>query len=295
MDRVRSWEAGSTPGLMMDSWMGVPLRQDIQSEIHGGEDAVSMIRMPAGARIASYDTLLSAPRIIEIPALPIRDFIAQITTKTYELSHALGGDIPYTVIQEVAENYIHADFMEPVISILDKGNTITFADQGPGIQYKDKAQIPGFTSATHAMKHYIRGVGSGLPIVKEYLTTSGGQLKIEDNLENGTVVTISLVEEYRETGPESPIAASRQPSFAKPRFSSQQQRISERENLIMGLFHQYEEIGQTDIKNLLGISAGTATRTLELLEKRGWITSNSSRKRVLTREGYDYLHRKDSI
>ena len=108
-------------------------------------------------------------------------------------------------------------------------------------------------------------------------------------------MTISLVEEYRETGPESPIAASRQPSFAKPRFSSQQQKISERENLIMGLFHQYEEIGQTDIKNLLGISAGTATRTLELLEKRGWITSNSSRKRVLTREGDEDIHRKDSI
>lgn len=87
-----------------------------------------MIRMPAGARIASYDTLLSAPRIVEIPPLPIQDFIAQITNKTYELSHSLGGDIPYTVIQEVAENYIHADFMEPVVSILDKGNTITFAD-----------------------------------------------------------------------------------------------------------------------------------------------------------------------
>lgn len=252
-----------------------------------------MIRMPAGARIASYDTLLSAPRIVEIPPLPIQDFIAQITNKTYELSHSLGGDIPYTVIQEVAENYIHADFMEPVVSILDKGNTITFADQGPGIQQKEKAQLPGFTSATHTMKQYIRGVGSGLPIVKEYLMTSGGYLKIEDNLENGTVVTISLIEEYHRVDDEPP-AVSRQPTYTKPYIPPQQQRISERENLIMGLFHQYDEIGQTDIKNLLGISAGTATRTLELLEKRGWIVSNSSRKRVLTREGYDHLHRKDN-
>ena len=42
------------------------------------------------------------------------------------------------------------------------------------------------------MKHYIRGVGSGLPIVKEYLDFSHGTITIEDNLGTGAVVTISL-------------------------------------------------------------------------------------------------------
>ena len=94
---------------------------------------------------------------------------------------------PYTVIREVSENFIHARFAEIIVSILDEGNTIRFADQGPGIMMKDKAQLPGFTSAIEPMKHYIRGVGSGLPIVKEYLDFSHGTISIEDNLGTGAV------------------------------------------------------------------------------------------------------------
>ena len=41
------------------------------------------------------------------------------------------------------------------------------------------------------MKSYIRGVGSGLPIVKEYLDFTHGTITIEDNLGSGSVVTIS--------------------------------------------------------------------------------------------------------
>ena len=41
------------------------------------------------------------------------------------------------------------------------------------------------------MKSYIRGVGSGLPIVKEYLEFTHGTITIEDNLGSGSVVTIS--------------------------------------------------------------------------------------------------------
>ncbi len=47
-------------------------------------------------------------------------------------------------MREVSENFIHARFKEIIVSILDHGNTIRFADQGPGINFKDKAQLPGF-------------------------------------------------------------------------------------------------------------------------------------------------------
>ena len=43
------------------------------------------------------------------------------------------------VIREIVENFIHAHFVEPIISILDGGNTIRFADQGPGIEDKERA------------------------------------------------------------------------------------------------------------------------------------------------------------
>ena len=144
------------------------------------------------ARIAIYDDFKSAPRVIKIKPGPTTEYIESLASKIYEQAKLAGGSIPYTVIREVSENFIHAQFLEIVVSILDKGNTIRFADQGPGIKQKNKAQLPGFTSATEPMKQFIRGVGSGLPIVKDYLDISHGKIIIEDNLDTGAVVTISL-------------------------------------------------------------------------------------------------------
>lgn len=144
------------------------------------------------ARIAVYDDLLSAPRIVEIQPADAAHYIDSIASTTYELAAQQGGVIPYTVIREVSENFIHAKFKEITVSILDKGCTIRFADQGPGIENKERAQLPGFSSATAEMKDYIRGVGSGLPIVKEYLKFSNGRLVIEDNIRDGAVVTIAV-------------------------------------------------------------------------------------------------------
>ena len=148
--------------------------------------------VPQVTRIALYDDLRSEPQIIDIKPTEIKQYIGAIAAKTYELAAQQGGSIPYTVILQVTENFIHAYFSEPCISIMDKGNTIRFADQGPGIANKEKAQLPGFTSATQKMRQYINGVGSGLPIVKEYLKFSNGRLVIEDNISEGTVITISV-------------------------------------------------------------------------------------------------------
>lgn len=144
------------------------------------------------ARIAMYDDLRSAPRVTEIKPAPTAEYIEHLASTVYEQARAAGGTIPYTVVREVSENFIHARFAEIIVSILDSGNTIRFADQGPGITQKEKAQLPGFTSAVEPMKHFIRGVGSGLPIVKEYLDLSHGTITIEDNLGTGAVVTISM-------------------------------------------------------------------------------------------------------
>lgn len=145
------------------------------------------------ARIALYDNLKTAPRVIQIQGAPTHEYIERIASLTYKHAKEAGGVIPYTVIREVSENFIHARFQEIVVSIMDDGNTIRFADQGPGISNKDLIQEPGFSSATEPMKRYIRGVGSGLPIVREYLDTTHGYIEIEDNINKGSVVTISLV------------------------------------------------------------------------------------------------------
>lgn len=146
-------------------------------------------------RIALYDDLRSAPRIIEVSPAETAAYIEALASNVYEQARGAGGAIPYSVIREVSENFIHARFKEVVVSILDEGNTIRFADHGPGIPEKEKAQKPGFTSANEAMKRYIRGVGSGLPIVRDYLESFQGTITIEDNLGTGAVVTVSLIQD----------------------------------------------------------------------------------------------------
>lgn len=144
------------------------------------------------ARIAVYDDAAAAPRVVVIEPKDIRSYLEEITATVTKLSAEQGGSIPFTVIREVVENLIHAYFMEPTVSILDGGNTIRFSDQGPGIQDKERALEYGTTSATSEMKRYIRGVGSGLPYAQQWLRDKGGSLTVEDNIHNGTVVTVSL-------------------------------------------------------------------------------------------------------
>ena len=165
--------------------------QHQESPENNDDEGFDFTHVNSVARIALYDNLLSAPRVTEIQPAPTGEFIESLATNVYQQSQAAGGTIPYTVIREVSENFIHARFQEATVSILDHGCTIRFADQGPGIACKDRAQLPGFTSAIEPMKSYIRGVGSGLPIVKEYLDFTHGTISIEDNLGTGSVVTIS--------------------------------------------------------------------------------------------------------
>lgn len=143
------------------------------------------------ARIAIYDDPSAAPRVVVVEPKDVRGYLEEITATVSRLAREQGGTIPFMVIREIVENFIHAYFQSPTITILDSGNTIRFSDQGPGIKEKALALEYGTSSATEGMKRYIRGVGSGLPYVQQYMTDKGGSLEIEDNIAGGTVVTIS--------------------------------------------------------------------------------------------------------
>lgn len=143
------------------------------------------------ARIAVYDDASAAPRVVVIEPGEVRSYLEEITATVSRLSKEQGGQIPFMVIREIVENLIHAYFQAPTISILDGGNTIRFSDRGPGIKEKARVLEYGTSSATEEMKRYIRGVGSGLPYVQQYMSDKGGSLEVEDNIDGGTVVTIS--------------------------------------------------------------------------------------------------------
>lgn len=230
------------------------------------------------ARIAVYDNLRSAPRIVEIPPGPTNEYIEALASTTFDYAKRAGGSIPYTVIREVSENFIHARFAEIVVSILDEGNTIRFADQGPGIAHKDQAQLPGFTSAIEPMKKYIRGVGSGLPIVKEYLDFSHGHITIEDNLNSGAVVTISL----RDEPTAQPAQTARPRAHAIP-----MPPLTQRERDFLKLFSEEGALGVTDLVNLTDAPQSSTHATLRKLEEAGLIEKTTGRKRILTDMGYE--------
>ena len=163
-----------------------------QAEEPGSEHPATGRTAAYACRIAVYDDMLSAPRVIVIAPSDVRTFLEEITNTVYRCMKEQGGSISLQVIREICENFIHADFQEPTISVLDGGNTIRFADQGPGIADKERAFEFGVTSADREQKRYIRGTGSGFPIVQDYLTHMGGAVSIEDNMGAGTVVTVTL-------------------------------------------------------------------------------------------------------
>ena len=67
------------------------------------------------ARIAIYDSLKTAPRVIQVQGGPTHEYIEHIASLTYKNAKEAGGVIPYTVIREVSENFIHANFNEVVV------------------------------------------------------------------------------------------------------------------------------------------------------------------------------------
>lgn len=164
----------------------------VEKKENGDEDAEGGALLTNPARIAVYDDAAAAPRVVVVEPKDVRAYLEEITGTVNKLSHEQGGAIPFMVIREIVENFIHAYFQSPTITILDGGNTIRFSDQGPGIREKDLALEYGTSSATEDMRRYIRGVGSGLPYAQQYMEDKGGSLTIEDNIAGGTVVTISI-------------------------------------------------------------------------------------------------------
>ena len=180
------------------------------------EEGPAALEVSHPARVAVYDDAAAAPRVVVIEPRGVREYLEEITATVSRLSREQGGSIPFMVIREIVENFVHAYFQAPTISILDGGNTIRFSDRGPGIREKDLALEYGTSSATEEMKRYIRGVGSGLPYVQQYMEDKGGSLSIEDNIAGGTVVTIST----RPAG-EAPVRSEAAPAQAVPAAAPQ--------------------------------------------------------------------------
>jgi len=228
-------------------------------------------------RIAIYDTLTSPPRVIAVEEKDLPALIASLAEKTYRYCREQGGQIPYTVLQELMENLLHACFRDVVITILDNGQTIRISDHGPGVSDKDRAFQPGFTTATAIQRQIIRGVGSGLPVARESLQFLRGVLTVDDNLGGGAVFTIKMPTQ----APGTP-AAPHAPEV----------KLTMRQTKVLVLLMELGSSGPTAVAKELDISSATAFRELVVLQDMGLIHSMGGGKRALREEG---LHLLESI
>lgn len=220
-------------------------------------------------RIAVYESEISTPKTIDLSANDEIELIDLLGTQVYQIAREKGSLIPYTAIKEVVENLLHAYCRGVVVSILDKGQVIRVADQGPGITDKEKAFQPGFTTATPEMRRYIRGVGSGLPLVKQILSSLGGQVFIEDNMERGTVVTLF-----------APNGSKRE---------SEKEVIPVRQKKVLFLLAELGPCGPSKLAHELNSSLSTIYRDLKSLEKKGYVEIEESGKRNLSEKGVEIL------
>ena len=259
-------------------------------------------------RIAVYDDVAAAPRVVVIEPTEIRSYLEEIVQAVNRLSHEQGGQIPFMVMREIVENFIHAHFASPTITILDHGNTIRFSDRGPGIKEKELALQYGTSSATESMKHYIRGVGSGLPYAQQYMIDKGGSLTIEDNISGGTVVTISTrsaSDAHTQTRPSTEKIeifsreTSSQGSFKQDSSSRDKNpdisqislpkiEISPRGQKVFAYLSEHELVGPTELVRMYGLSIPTWSRELKSLEEIGLIRK-IGQKYQLTQAGLALL------
>jgi anti-sigma regulatory factor (Ser/Thr protein kinase) len=229
--------------------------------------------------IAVYAEPNSPPQVIAVDDYPATEnhlpaLIDTLAVRAHSLARDQGGVLPLRVFRELVENLVHASFAGVVITILDEGNTVRVSDRGPGIPDKDAAVRRGFTSADAYARRFIRGVGSGFAVIRQTLATMDGALEIEDNLGQGTVVTVRVKGQ-----PNTRLAPAAVPSY----------NLSERQLKTLLLAVELAPVGPTRIAQELGVSTSTAYRDLVSLGEAGFVTSEQTGRRSVTDVGLAYL------
>ncbi len=251
------------------------------------------------ARIAVYDSFTASPFIVDMGSDDFLRIVEEISAKVYNLGLERGGKIPYIVIREVVENLVHAGFKDVVITVEPDGNVIRISDHGPGITDKQRAFTPGFTTATAELKRYIKGVGSGLPIVKESLELRGGCVNLEDNLSSGLVITLRGRPEEKPSNSSDftvsgkvgdPLEKDEKPDETTNHMNDKEigESLSSRHKKVLMLIAETGSAGPSVVAKELKLSTATAYRDLEVLEKLGLIKSADG-KREITARGSSFV------
>ncbi|MDU4868240.1 ATP-binding protein [Lancefieldella parvula] len=275
-----------------------PFVEENTNQDEKNTDSNNSLTVRYAARIAVYDDKSAAPRVVLVEPKDVRSYLDEIAATVNQLAHEQGGKIPFMVMREIVENFIHARFVAPTISIMDNGNTIRFSDQGPGIKEKNRALEFGTSSATEEMKSFIRGVGFGLPYAQQYMVEKGGSLTLEDNISGGTIVTLSTRRSKdahiqtlptQEDAEEIAINQAEQSILRATHTVSQQPVtqlpnlvLTDRTKLVLQYLSEHEWVGATELTSAYGLSTPTWSRELKSLVNIGIIGKIGQKYKLTT-------------
>jgi hypothetical protein len=176
--------------------------------------------------------------------------------------------VPAIAVREIIENLAHADYFGASVSVLNGGATVRVADCGPGIDDKARAMRRGYSTATPQLREIIRGVGSGLAVCMDVIAAAGGTIDIDDNLTEGTVVTLRCAPEPdAQVGPESDTD------------------VTEQARRLLAVLLEIGPTPPDDLARELGVPLPVCTRELVLLEQRGMVNHAPNGVRELTDAG----------
>jgi hypothetical protein len=239
-----------------------------------GQDQAA--KLPAlAARIAVYGPAGDVPRVITLTQPGADQLTRALGNAVIEELDRLEARLPRQAVREVVDNLVHARCADPVITVLDGGNTLLVSDRGPGISEKERALLPGFTTAGDIERGTVRGVGAGLPLVREALAALEGSLEITDNLDGGTVVRLHVPDAV------SPPAGA---PAALP-FPS----LSERQLHALLLMVELGPVGPTRLASELAVSASTAYRDLVALQDLDLVSVDGAGHRQVTESALAYI------
>ncbi|MHB9149031.1 MAG: ATP-binding protein [Thermoleophilia bacterium] len=225
--------------------------------------------------VAHYSARSVPPNVFPVDGTDAASVLAEAAQLVEDLVARDGGRLPALAIRELIGNVAHAGLEDAVISLLDGGDTLRVSDRGPGILDKERALLPGFTTATPTLRGTIRGVGSGLGLARESLAALDGTLEIDDNLGGGTVVTARVP---------GPIDAE-----GESAAGDDGPGLSERQLRALLLIVELGPVGPTPLARELGVSASTAYRDLVALERGGLVRAEEAGLRMVTEEGLTYI------
>ncbi|MEW6046547.1 MAG: ATP-binding protein, partial [Bacillota bacterium] len=130
-------------------------------------------------------------------------------------------------------------------------------------------------------------------VARQLMDRLGGSLSIEDNLAGGTVVTLHpphISNPLTAARPPAP-TPSRDARLAARAASPPPQSLSPRQQRLVLLLADADEVGPSAVSQHLGLSLTTAFRELVALEGMGLVASDGSGKRRLTAEGIAAVER----